>query len=140
MAAIDRHSPTGPDAGVDEEIVSTIEAIEEGDLLVINDDARTWDVTDVVDRPIEDPADERVHKRVCRLNSRTAVSGLELEEYPDCHEATLHVLETSDWAERDRTYSVETVEVLDQEVPWVGVIRGDCGCRSRGLTLARPQG
>jgi hypothetical protein len=63
-------------------------------------------VTDVVDRAIEDPADERVHKRVCRLNSRTAVLGLELVEYPDCYEATLHVLESNDWAERDQTYPV----------------------------------
>lgn len=112
---------THPDAGTDSSLVATIEAVEEGDLLVVNGDARTWDVTDVVDRRIEEPDDERLSKRVLRLSSDTATFGLELVEYPGCHEATLHVLETDDWVEAEQTYDVQDVEILDQQVPWVVV-------------------
>lgn len=121
MGVTDSPTSTDPNHAVDDKLAATIEAIEEGDPLVINGDSRTWDLTYVVDRPIEDPVDERVHKRVCRLNSKNADFGLELVEHPDCHEATLHVLETTDWAEADQTYAVDDFEVLDQQVPWVVV-------------------
>jgi len=52
------------DAGVDPSLVDTIQHIEEGDV-VVNDDSRTWDVTDIVDRAIYDPIDARESKRVC---------------------------------------------------------------------------
>jgi len=124
MGAIDTAVTDSPDATVDGEIVQTIEAVEEGDFLVLNVDSRTWEVTDVVDRPIEDPAYDRQSKRVLRLASRYATFGLELVEYPDCHEATIHVLETNDCFEGDQTYPVDTVQVLDQQVPWVVVGNG----------------
>ncbi|WP_277543809.1 hypothetical protein [Haloarcula laminariae] len=124
MGAIDSAAPDGPDGAVDGELVRTIEAVEEGDFLVINDDTRTWEVTDVVDRAIEDSTDDCQSKRVCRLSSRYAVFGLELVEYLDCHEATLHVLETNDELEANRTYAVDDVQVLDQQVPWVVVGNG----------------
>jgi len=107
-----------------QDLVTTIEAIEEGDLLVINDDTRTWEVTDVVERSVDDPSDARVGKRVLRLAVDTAVFGLELEEYPQHHEASLHVLETDDCLEADRVYDVESIEILDQQVPWVVVTSG----------------
>lgn len=121
MGAIDTAVPDSADGTVDGELVQTIEAVDEGDFLVLNGDSRTWEVTDVVDRPIEEPADDRLSKRVLRLASQYATFGLELVEYPDCHEATLHVLESNDWAEADQTYAVDDVQVLDQQVPWVVV-------------------
>ncbi|WP_324666084.1 hypothetical protein [Haloarcula sediminis] len=109
MGAIDTAVPDDPDGTVDGELVQTIEAVEEGDFLVLNGDSRTWEVTDVVDRPIEEPADDRQSKRVLRLASRYATFGLELVEYLDCHEATIHVLETNDRYEADQTYAVDAV-------------------------------
>jgi len=106
--------PDGPAGAVDGELVRTIEAVEEGDFLVLNDDSRTWEVTDVVDQHIEDPTDDCRSKRVLRLASRYATFGLELVEYPDCHEANLHVLKTNDRLEANRTYAVDDVQVLDQ--------------------------
>ncbi|MBX0287913.1 hypothetical protein EGH22_16385 [Halomicroarcula sp. F28] len=82
-------------------LAAVLEAVDEGDFLVLNGDFRTLEVTDVVDRPIEDPADERQSKRVLRLASRYATFGLVLVEYPDCYEATLHILETNDRLEAD---------------------------------------
>jgi hypothetical protein len=78
-------------------------------------------VADVVDSDIEAPADDRLRKRVCRLTSKPAVFGLELVEYPECHEATPHVLETNDLAKKNQTYAVDEVEILNQQVPWVVV-------------------
>jgi hypothetical protein len=49
----------GVDVGAAPALVETIQAIEAGDVLVVNDDTRTWDVTDVVVRDIEDPTDDR---------------------------------------------------------------------------------
>ncbi|MDS0280364.1 hypothetical protein NDI85_21495 [Halomicroarcula sp. S1AR25-4] len=80
----------GVDTAADPALVETIHAIEEGDVLVVNGDTRTWDVTDVVERTIEDPTDAREAKRVLRLNSRSAVFGLELVSYRDHYEAALH--------------------------------------------------
>lgn len=124
MSVADSPVPTDSDLAVGGELFATIEAVDEGNLLVINDGTRTWEVTDVVDRSVEDPADERCHKRVCRLTSESAVFGLKLVEYSDCHEATLHVLETNHWAEENQTYAVDDVEILDQQVPWVVVGTG----------------
>ncbi|MFC7076095.1 hypothetical protein [Haloarcula halophila] len=107
----------------DPELVATIQDVTEGDILVVNDDHRTWEVTDVVERPIDDPTDDRQHKIVLRLTSGQSVFGLELTDYGDCHEATLHVLETSDWTEGNHTEAVHSVEVLTQQVPWVVVSR-----------------
>ncbi|NLV08307.1 hypothetical protein GOC83_19505 [Haloarcula rubripromontorii] len=112
------------DAGVGPALVETIQDIEAGDLLVVNGDTRTWDVTDVVERAIEDPTDDRESKRVLRLNSRSAVFGLELVRYPDHHEVSLYALESPDWTEDGRVFDVDDVEVLDQRVPWVVVSGG----------------
>ncbi|GCF16073.1 hypothetical protein Harman_40080 [Haloarcula mannanilytica] len=114
----------GVDAGAAPALVETIQAIEEGDVLVVNGDTRTWDVTDVVERSIEDPTDDRESKRVLRLNARSAVFGLELVSYPDHHEASLHALESPDWTEDGRVFDVDDVEVLTQRVPWVVVSGG----------------
>jgi hypothetical protein len=97
------------DAGVDPALVETIQNIEDGDVLVVNGDSRTWDVTDVVDRPIEDPNDARESKRVCRLSCGGSVFGLELVTYPDRHTASLHVLATEDWTEDVRVFEVHDV-------------------------------
>lgn len=113
MAATDTALASDPDAGVDDELVHTI---EEDDILVVNGNSQTWDVTDVVKRSIDDPADERLHKRVCRLHSQEAVFGLLLVEYPDCHEATLHVLETNEWTEQDQTYPVQDANPLSGRI------------------------
>ena len=91
---------------------------------MLNDDARTWEVTDVVNCAIEDPTDDRRSKRVLRLSSRYAVFGLELVEYPNCYETTIHVLETNDELEAGQTYVVNAIEILDQQVPWVVVGNG----------------
>lgn len=85
MGALDSAVPDGSDATVDGEFVQTIEAVDEGDFLVLNDDCRTWEVTAVVDRVIEDPVDDRRSKRVLCLVSTYATFGMELVEYPDCH-------------------------------------------------------
>ena len=111
-------------AGAPPAFVETIQAIDTGDVLVVNDDTRTWDVTDVVDRDIKDPTDDRESKRVLRLNTRSAVFGLELVRYPDRYEASLHALDSPDWTEDGRVFDVDDVEVLTQRVPWVVVSGG----------------
>jgi len=121
MSSIDTAVSDSTDGAVDGELVQAIEAVDEGDFLILNGDSRTWEVTDVVDRFIEDPADDGLSKRVLRLTSTSATFGLELVEYPDCHEATIHVLETNDCYEADQTFAVDAVQVLDQQVPWVVV-------------------
>jgi hypothetical protein len=121
MAATDTASV---DAGADPALVETIQGIEEDDVLVVNGDSRTWDVTDVVERPIDDPTDARESKRVLRLTCRSAVFGLELVEYPTRHEVSLHVLETEQWVEEGQVFDVDDVEVLTQEIPWVVVSGG----------------
>jgi len=112
------------DAGIDPALVDTIQRIEEGDVLVVNGDSRTWDVTDVVDRAIEDPNDARESKRVCRLSCGASVFGLELVTYPDRYTASLHVLSTEDWTEDGRVFEVHDIEILTQQVPWVVVTGG----------------
>jgi hypothetical protein len=54
MGAIDTAAPDSTEGTVDGALVQTIEAVEEGDFLVLNHDTRTWEVTDIVDRAIED--------------------------------------------------------------------------------------
>lgn len=105
-------------------LVETITAIEEGDLVVINDFARTWEVTDVVDRELaDDPADARRSKRAVRLVAETgsirSVFALTLEAYPDRYETALHVLATPYWYEEDREFAVEAVEILETDFSWV---------------------
>jgi len=104
--------------------VETIEDLVEDDILVVNGDTRTWEVTDVVDRSIDTADDAREHKRVCRLACEGATLGLELVRYPDHHEAQLHVLETNEWTERDRTVPLASIKVLDRTIPWVVVSSG----------------
>jgi len=122
MGATDTAGPV--DAGVEPSLVDTIQNIEEGDVLVVNGDSRTWDVTDVVDRSIEDPNDARESKRVCRLPCGASVFGLELVAYPDRYTASLHVLATEDWTEDGRVFEVHDIEILTQQVPWVVVTGG----------------
>lgn len=112
------------DAGVDPAMVETLQAIETGDVLVVNGDTRTWEVTDVVERAIDDPTDARESKRVLRLCTKSAVFGLELVSYPDRYEASLHVLESPDWTEDGQVFDVDEIEVLTQRVPWVVVSGG----------------
>jgi len=76
-------------------------------VLVVNGDTRTWGVTDVVERAIDDPTDARESKRVLRLNSKSSVFGLELVSYGDHHETSLHALESPDWTE-DGRYPMST--------------------------------
>ena len=122
MGATDTAAPV--DAGVEPSLVDTIQNIEDGDVLVVNGDSRTWDVTDVVDRAIEDPNDARESKRVCRLSCGESVFGLELVAYPDRYTASLHVLATEDWTEDGQVFDVHDVERLTQQVPWVVVTGG----------------
>ena len=112
------------DAGSDPALVETIQAIEEGDVLVVNGDTRTWDVTDVVERAIDNPTDARESKRVLRLNSRSSVFGLELVSYGKHYETSLHALEPPDWTEDGRVLDVDDTEILNQRVPWVVVSGG----------------
>jgi len=112
------------DAGVDPAMVETLQAIETGDVLVVNGDTRTWEVTDVVERAIDDPTDARESKRVLRLCSKSAVFGLELVSYPEHYEASLHVLESPDWTEDGQVFDVDKIDVLTQRVPWVVVSGG----------------
>ncbi|WP_336339501.1 hypothetical protein [Haloarcula brevis] len=113
-----------PDASTDPALVETLQGIEEGDVLVVNDDTRTWDVTDVVERTIDDPADARESKRVLRLNSRSSVFGLKLVSYGEHYETSLHALESPDWTEDGQAFDVDEIEVLNQRVPWVVVSGG----------------
>jgi len=74
-------------------------------------------VTDIVNRSIGDPTDDRLAKRVLRLSSRYDVSGLKLVGYCDCHEATLYVPETNSEFEADQTHAVDAIEILGKQVP-----------------------
>ena len=71
------------DISTDSALVEILQSVEVGDVLVVNGDTRTWDVTDAVERAIDDPTDARESKRVLRLNSRSSVFGLELVSYED---------------------------------------------------------
>jgi len=110
-------------------VVNTIEALEEEDLVVVNDDTRTWEVTDIVDREFGSD-DDRVSKRAVRMRNPTGhgeepnVFALILEEYPNGYEAGFHVLSSTNWYEEDRIYRVESVTVLETLIPWVVVRLG----------------
>jgi len=86
-------------------------------VLVVNGGTRTWDVTDVVERPIEEPTDARESKRVLRLHSKPSVSGLELVSYGEHYETSLHALESPDWTEDGQVFDVDEIEILKQRVP-----------------------
>jgi len=122
MAATE--TPSEASGHLDPELVDTITAITEGDLLLVNDDTRTWEVTDVSEQSLEAATDSRQSKRVCRLSTRKAVFAIELVEFADHHEATFQPLETPRWAEANSTYDVTNVEILEQQVPWVVVTSG----------------
>jgi len=122
MAATD--TPAERSDSVDPELVDTIQSVTEGDFLVVNDRSRTWEVTDVVERPFNEPADPRESRRVCRLTSGATVFELELTTYPNRHEAALHVRETTNWVHEGQSYDVHDVVILDQQVPWVVVTSG----------------
>jgi len=122
MAATETSSETSDH--LDPELVDTIRDITEGDLLMVNDDTRTWEVTDVSEQSIDAPDDPRQSKRVCRLSGRNAVFSLEHVAYSEHHEATLQALETTDWVEANRTVEVQDIEILDKQVPWVVVTSG----------------
>ena len=93
-------------------------------MLVVNGGTRTWDVTDVVERPIEEPTDARESKRVPRLHSKPSVFGLELVSYGEHYETSLHALESPDWTEDGQVFDVDEIEILNQRVPWVVVSGG----------------
>ena len=119
--AIVEDAETSP---VSVDLVPTIQEISQDDLVLVNDDTRTWEVTDVVDREIGGK-DPRLSKRAIRMENprgkETNVFALVLEEYPDGYESGIHVLETTNWYEENKVYEVESVEILDTLIPWVAV-------------------
>lgn len=106
-----------------DDLAATIENVEQHDLLVVNNDRRTWTVTTVVEETF-DAADARDRKRVLRLETTEAECGLILRAYPDRYEAELRVLETDQWLEREiEAFAVTSVRVLDTKPDWVVVGR-----------------
>ncbi|GAB3678956.1 hypothetical protein [Halopiger thermotolerans] len=109
------------------ELADTVTGIDENDLLIVNGDSRTWEVTDIVDRKFDDQDDDRESKRAIRLTTRgrsdepNAVFALVLVTYPDRYHCRLHVLRTPNWYEENETYPVESVRVLDMEPTWTVV-------------------
>jgi hypothetical protein len=116
-------------APIDLDIAETIEEVESGDLVLVNDDTRTWEVTTVAVRDLTKQAkDERLSKRGVRPqsqsgNSQTTVA-LILETYPEEYRAACHVLETDRWYAEDQVFEVESVERLETVIPWIVVRAG----------------
>lgn len=115
-------------ARVDAEIVACIEDCQPDDLLVINETARTWQVTKVVTHDCaDDPADDREAKRTLRLvgaqSEGDLVAGLVLERYPDRATCRLHLLATPHWYEVASTIPVSAVRKLATQPPWVVLSR-----------------
>lgn len=117
-------TPDLPEGNVGSDVAQAIEDIQEENLVIVNDDTRTWEVTETVTKQYG-ADDDRESKRVVRLESGTEdVFALVLEEYPDHrYHAQLHVLETKNWYEEGQVYDVESVEILDTIIPWPVVRR-----------------
>lgn len=110
-------------------VADTIREIEADDVVVVNEDGRTWLVTDAIEASLADDSTDRVSKWAVRLQSKrsqepgAATIALVLVEYPDHEEGVVHVLDPAKRLERDATYRVDRVEVLDPEPSWVVVQR-----------------
>lgn len=123
------------------EVSETVSGLAEDDLVIVNEDGRTWEVTDVVDQDL-DADDSREGKRVVRLEAsqQQFVWGLVFEQYPDHAECHIHVLETEYWYEADKVYPVEQIRVLDTHIPWVVTKRGGTDVYHRPDPLSMADG
>jgi hypothetical protein len=114
---------------VSTEVAKTVREIEDGDVVVVNRDGRTWLITDVADVSVSDDDTDRQKKRAVRMQSRrkqetyAATVALVLVEYPDHKEAAVHVLDAANRLEKDGVYAVDHVEILNPEPTWVVVQR-----------------
>jgi hypothetical protein len=136
MTATQQASATA--ARVDAEIVACIYDCQPDDLLVINETARSWQVTEIVTRDCaDDPADEREAKRTLRLvgaqSEGDLVAGLVLERYLDRATCRLHLLATPHWYEVESTIPVSAVRQLATQPPWVVLSRSGSADRYHRL-------
>jgi len=114
---------------VSADVAKTVREIEDGDVVVVNRDGRTWLVTDVAEVSVADDDTDRREKRAVRMQSHrgtepdAATVALVLVRYPDHEEAAVHILEAANLLEKDGVYSVDHVEILEPEPSWVVVQR-----------------
>jgi len=122
--AVEREAHT-----VDGETAGVVRSIDDDDVVVVNDDGRTWLVTDAVERQLDGDETARERKWAIRLQSRrgddasTATAALVLVGFADHYEAALHILDGKDRVEDGQVYAVESVEVLEPDPSWVVVQR-----------------
>ncbi|MDL0126606.1 hypothetical protein [Halobacterium salinarum] len=114
---------------VDAEVVDTVRSIDDDDVVVVNDDGRTWLVTDTVERRLSGDETPRERKWAVRLQSHrgedasTATAALVLVAFTDHYEAALHILDGKDRIEDGQVYALEHVAILDPDPSWVVVQR-----------------
>ena len=125
MATDSASSLTTPTTPAQSAVAESITKVSEGAFLVVNEDTRTWEVQEVVDKAYG-PGDDRKRKRALRLVAGTdEAAAIVLEEYPDeAFEVDFHILTSEKQYEADATTSVDGVEVLDTQIPWPVVRRG----------------
>lgn len=107
---------------VDDEIAAVVDALEERALVVINDDDRTWRVTDIVDRDLSKKDDKRLQRRAVRLEASgddPDTAALVCDQYPSRYEAGLHPLSSRNFVEEGRVYAVTSIDRLDLEPEWI---------------------
>jgi hypothetical protein len=111
-------------APVTSRLADSIDDLAEDDLLIINDSRRTWVVTDIVDQELDHTDDERLRKRAVRVQtggdySSEVACGILLEEYPDRHEAGIHIFTSPHWHEEGKRYELASLDTVETQVPWV---------------------
>lgn len=107
---------------IDEQIATVVDALEERDLVVINGDDRTWQVTDVVKRDLTEKDDDRLRGRAVRLEAGGRCSdtaALVCDQYRDHVEAGLHPLSSRNFVEEGRVYAVTSIDRLNLEPEWI---------------------
>mgnify|MGYP007026970262 CR=1 FL=1 len=118
------HCTVGPHDGVQ----TTVAELSEGDLVVVNDTRRTWEVTDVVDQSDREDAQ---HRRVLRLRASASgdpdIAGLVSTVHSNHHDCRFEILHTDYWYLEDHTESVEAIEHLETTSEWVVASRSGDG-------------
>lgn len=100
---------------------ATLEDVEKGAYLVVNDDRRTWVVTEDGWEEIGAESDPREWKRTVRIQDGggRADAAIIVEDYGDRVEGCLYIHDSPKRHEPDTVHALEGVEVVDTEAMWV---------------------
>ena len=107
---------------VTDEIATVVEGLEERDLVAINDDDRTWRVTDIVERDLSGKDDDRLQRRAIRLKTSggdSDTAALVCDKYPTRCEIGLHPLSSRNFVEEGRVYAGTSIDCLNLDPEWI---------------------